>query len=594
MNFNKAIPLVMKRSFSLFSFSTFQLFNLSTRCAVMAAFCAAMTAQAAHIEETIALEKGWNAIYLESTPVNAACEDFFAGAPVERVASYYSDAYSSTRQIADDGTTIDQKPLSYRVWVPGDEAASTMTALAGGRVYMIYAKEAWTKTFFGVPAAPRQTWRATSGDTGFMNLVGVSADSDVSIPARTYFGEGPFGTASGSAHKVAGTKTAAPTFLSLGIGAKSKVQGGKAYALTATKDGDWPGVVGVQGDGVAFGPSANYASITVRNCGTTNHTFRFSISASADETELVPPLSRALPRTDAFGAQQYTNVEESVSWTVELAADEHTDQIFSIDRAQLEEGKEYGAILVVEDLGESKMRVRVPITVAASEQAQTVKFPVGLWSGYIQLEAVSRLDDTNQVPVKAGGTMKMSVMMHVDSEGGVQLLQRVAAGVDTNGTLRLWRELESVPAEVTNARRFSTVMMSIDNPAVPAASGKFGESLVFDWTVGENASDNPFRHAWHPDHDGLSADYKSAAPSGDNPANYAGVVKPELWSIKNKMEFSWHENNDPHKDVNFEWTPSEKTAGFVTWTVEGLTAKEPIRSMGVFVLQRAIKAKALE
>ena len=300
-----------------------------------------VTASAAHISETMTLAKGWNAIYLESTPENAACEDFFAGAPVERVASYYSDAYSSTRQIADDGTTIDQKPVSYSVWVPGDAAASTMTALAGGRVYVIYAKEAWTKTFFGVPAAPRQTWRATSGDTGFMNLVGVSADSDVSIPARTYFGEGPFGTASGSAHKVAGTKTSAPTFLSLGIGAKSKVHGGKAYALTATKDGDWPGVVGVQGDGVAFDPSANYASITVRNCGTTNHTFRFSISASADETELVPPLSRALPRTDAFGAKQYTNVEESVSWTVELAADEHTDQIFSIDRAQLEEGKEY-------------------------------------------------------------------------------------------------------------------------------------------------------------------------------------------------------------------------------------------------------------
>ena len=75
------------------------------------------------VEETMTLEKGWNAVYLESTPTNAVCEDFFAGAPVERVASYYSDAYSSTRQIADDGSTIDQKPLSYRVWVPGDETA---------------------------------------------------------------------------------------------------------------------------------------------------------------------------------------------------------------------------------------------------------------------------------------------------------------------------------------------------------------------------------------------------------------------------------------------------------------------------------------
>ena len=94
-----------------------------------------MAAFASHISETMTLANGWNAIYLESTPTNALCEDFFAGSPVERVASYHSDAYSSTRQIADDGTDIAQKPLSYYVWVPGDEASSTMTALVGGHVY---------------------------------------------------------------------------------------------------------------------------------------------------------------------------------------------------------------------------------------------------------------------------------------------------------------------------------------------------------------------------------------------------------------------------------------------------------------------------
>ena len=174
------------------------------------------------------------------------------------------------------------------------------------------------------------------------------------------------------------------------------------------------------------------------------------------------------------------------------------------------------------------------------------------------------------------------------------LLQRVAAGVDTNGIPRLFRELESVPAEVENARRFSTVMMSIDNPVVEKTSGTFGDSLAFDWTVGERASDNPFRHAWHPDHDGKKADYSGPTPSGDDLANYAGIVKPELWSITNRMEFSWRENNDPHGTINFERTPTETTAGFVTWTVGGLTAKQPIVSLGVFVLQRAIKAGALE
>ena len=162
---------------------------------------------AAHIRETMTLAKGWNAIYLESTPTNAACADFFAGAPVARVASYQSDAYSSTRQIADDGTELAQKPVSYRVWVPGDETASTLTALRGGCVYLIYATGDWTKRdFLGVPAAPRQTWRATSGETGFMNLVGVSADTNVSVGAKAYFGEGPFGTASGTAYQIAGTK----------------------------------------------------------------------------------------------------------------------------------------------------------------------------------------------------------------------------------------------------------------------------------------------------------------------------------------------------------------------------------------------------
>ena len=176
----------------------------------------------------------------------------------------------------------------------------------------------------------------------------------------------------------------------------------------------------------------------------------------------------------------------------------------------------------------------------------------------------------------------------------MKLLQHVAAGVDTNGTPRLFRELESVPASVENARRFSTIMMSIDNPVVEKTSGMFGDSLAFDWTIAERAADNPFRHAWHPDHDGKKADYSGPTPSGDNLANYAGIVKPELWSITNRMEFSWHKNNDPHADVDYEWTPSEKTTGFVTWTVSGLTAKHPIVSLGVFVLQRVIKAGALE
>ena len=556
-----------------------------------------LAVQASHIAETMTLAKGWNAIYLESTPTNAACADFFADAPVARVASYYSDAYSSTRQLADDGTEITQKPISYHVWVPGDELASTMTALVGGRVYMVYATNAWSKTFFGVPSAPRQTWRATSGDTGFMNLVGVSAEPDASIALKSYFGEGPFGTASGIAYQIGGTKTAAPTFLSLGLASSPKVHGGKAYALTATKDDSWPGVIGVQSDSVSFGADANYASITVKNCGTTNHTFRFTMVRSDDweaAGEELPPISRTLPRVDAISAQQYTNIDESVSWTVTLAPNENTDQVFCLDRSRLEAGKEYGAILVIEDLGASKMRVRLPIAVAAAP-ADTVAYPVGLWIGEIALTQVTWIDDTNSIPVKAGGTLKMSVMMHVDTNGTCRLLQRVAAGMDTNGTARLFKELANVPAEIEAPKRFSTVMMSVDTPVVAAAGGSaFGDEADFTWTIAPTARDNPFRHAWHPDHDGKKADYQGEAPSGDDFANYASPIKPELWSISNRLFFSWHEQGIHSQPINFEYNASETTSGVVTWEVTGLIANKPIKSEGTFTLKRAVKAAELE
>ncbi len=576
-------------------FSTFHHFNFST-CVCAAALCAAQTSHAAHIEETVTLTNGWNAIYLESTPEEAGCEAFFAGAPVKSVASYYSDAYSYTRQLAADGSEIAQKPISYYVWIAGDEVASTMTELVGGRAYMIYATNTWSKTFYGVPAVPRQTWRAADKDGGFMNLVGVSADTNAVMLAKAYFGEGPYGTASGIAYKICGVKSSAPTFLPMTFGS-TKVRGGMAYALTSTKDADWPGVIGVQGRGVNFSAGSNYASIQVRNCGTADRTFSFTMVPSADSEatgELVPPIARRLPRTDAISAGSFSNVEESVAWKMDFAADETKELVFSLDRSRIEQGKQYGAILVIEDEGASKMRVRLPITVSSSA-TDSVAYPTGLWYGAIELSLVSGIDD--ETPVPSGGKLKMNVMMHVDENKQCTLLQRVALGVDTNGTPRLFRELSSVPTdEVPDPRRLSVVMMSVDTPVVAGAEGtEFGDTAVFGWTVAPRARDNPFRHAWHPDHDGKKADYSDYLPFGDDPSLYANTLKPELWSIVNGLKFTWHEGGNDANPVNFQYDPSETTSGIVFWDVDGLiSTNRPIRTVGTFALKRVFKASTVE
>ena len=542
-----------------------------------------------YVEETMTLANGWNAIYLESTPTNAVCTDFFAGAPVARVASYHSDAYSSTRQLADDGTEIAQKPISYHVWVPGDETASTLSALAGGNVYLIYATDGWSKTFLGVPAAPRQTWRATSGDTGFMNLAGVSADTNASVTAKAYFGEGPFGTSSGVAYQIGGNKTAAPTFLPMTIGSNQKLRGGMAYALTATKDGDWPGVIGFSGaSSVAFG-SDDFASVTLKNFGTTNHTFRVTIIASADGQEIVPLMRKV---KDEHGDESWTNVTVGVSWDVELAAEALGTQKFAVKRADMTPGVAYSAVMQIEDLGGTQMRVRIPVTVE-EKSAEEAAFPTGLWAGYIQMETVSSL--TNTTPTAAAGTLKMNILIHVPANGTPQLLQRVAAGVDGDGKVRLFKELSSAKAVCENPRRLSSVMMSVANPIVDASGyTTFSNQLQFVWTVDANARDNPFRHAWHPDHDGKTADYSGPVVSGDDLANYMNPVKPELWSVTNTLCLSWHKLNNPTEDADFEHNPEETTAGYATWTVGGLLSNGPIKSMGVFFLKRIADVGEIE
>ena len=567
---------------------------MTRRVLVLSAAVAAglgFDAVASHVSETMTLAQGWNAIYLESTPANAACADFFAGSPVTRVGSYRSDAYSTTRQLADDGTEIAQKPISYTVWVADDTDASTMDALVGGRAYLVYATNSWTKTFLGVPAAPQQTWRDTSGANGFMNLAGVSVASGASVSAKAYFGEGPFGTSSGTAYQIGGSGTSAPSFLPMTLAAKSaKLAGGKAYALTATEDGVWPGVIGFSGDAaLAFG-DGDFANVTIKNFGTTNHDFRVTIVASADATEQMPTLKRKV--RDAQGNDSWSNVTAGVSWEVSLAASGISTQKFSIDRTAMADGATYAAVMQVEDLGETQMRVRIPLTVEA-KAADATAFPVGLWAGYVQMEAVSSL--TNATPTAAAGKLKMNILVHVDETGNARLFQRIAAGVDTNGATRLFKELASAKKACENPRRLSTVLMSVDEPIVEAtAHTTFGDQLQFAWTVDAKARDNPFRHAWHPDHDGKTADYSGEVVSGDDLSNYVNPVKPELWSVTNTLYLSWHKLNNPTETVDFDHNPDETTAGYATWSVGGLISEGTINSMGVFYLKRIAEVGTVE
>ena len=316
------------------------------------------------------------------------------------------------------------------------------------------------------------------------------------------------------------------------------------------------------------------------------------IIASADVQEHFPVNALKRKVRDEHGDESWTNVAENAFWDLELAPDALAAQKFAIDRTAMTTGTTYAAVMQIEDLGGTQMRVRIPVTVGEKSADETA-FPTGLWAGFIQMETVSSL--TNATPTAAAGTLKMNILVHVPENGTPQLLQRVAAGVDETGKIRLFKELSSAKRECENPRRLSSVMMSVANPIVEASTyTTFSNQLQFVWTVDAKARDNPFRHAWHPDHDGKTADFQGEVVSGDDLGNYVNPVKPELWSVTNTLYLSWHKQNAPAEDIDFEHNLEETTAGFATWTVGGLLSTGPIQSMGIFYLKRIADVGEIE
>lgn len=548
--------------------------------------CAGACAQ--HILETMTLKAGWNAIYLESTPDDSAtpaADDpnvFFSGelSPVTTVCAYVPNAYDDTEQYDAEGGERNQKPVSYKLWLR--DGSSTLPNLKGGTVYLIYADADCAKTFYGIPATPHFTWRkvAVSDTEVVINLIGVSLVDGAKPYASAYFKEGPFGT-KGTIYNISGTGDV-PSFKPPFTSGSSKVEPGKAYALTATYSGSWPGVMEIESplpiEGVFFEQDKNVASIRLKNRGTVERAIRVTYVRSANTDEPLLPIKRSVAVEDSL-SKVWTNVEENVSWEYTLSPEAMTEIVFGVERASLDRTKNNSGVLVFEDLGGSQMRVRVPVRVAFPEaDSAAADYPTGLWMGKFMFYGVTYNDDG--APMASEGTLKPTVMFYVDNQKRMTMLQRVSVVQDTNGTMRVFKDFNDAKAVSATARRLSSLMLDPDNQLVAANSGTFGEETSFTYTVEQHSAGNPFLHVWHPDHDGRNATYDGEAKPG-----------AELWSVTNTVTIQFRElgSEQPYYSNEVE----EIRAGRVRWQVEGLRSI-PIAADGIFSIQRILPVKTLE
>ena len=124
--------------------------------------CGSPAAFAQWVTQTITLNPGWNAVYLEVQPANSDCDAVFAGIPVESVWAW-NRRFSSVQFIQDANQLVPGQP-DWLVYLPSDQparATRNLFAVQGARAYLIKLKSgagATTWNVLGQPTVRQIDW----------------------------------------------------------------------------------------------------------------------------------------------------------------------------------------------------------------------------------------------------------------------------------------------------------------------------------------------------------------------------------------------------------------------------------------------------
>lgn len=543
---------------------------------------------AQEMSQTIRLVPGWNAVHLTVCP-SLGADAFFHDWPVQSVGVYDAASFSRTKQFNATGSSEGLRSPTVRIWhrqIPGD---SEVFAVPANTVLLCFATNAFSATLYGAPEALRYSWHPTGPDTVY-NYIGISIAPGATPSLATYcsglklsaleanvmYGQNPQAAAFGPVN---------PT---------TPIANGRVLAMTADQAGDWSGVFYVSPQhGVAFGNEETLQPLTIRNDAATARRARLSyLFGEAANVLDCPPRCEVLYR-DASGAAADTGwqplpeqlekiLQPGEVWKLTLALDRK-------QFASIAAGKRYGGLLRVEDVdGGSCFRTTIPLSAVSDGGNAGVRgWPAGLWVADAQLDKVTQVVNDSKLvqAIPAGGNMKLRLPLHVDLDGRMTLLQRVvAAGAEAeDGTVStaLYAGSAPIPAGANQSMRISAVCLPVDRPVI-AGAGTFGAAAVFGFTVGADSAANPLRHALHPNHDGLRADFQTSAPSGDDFENYVSKVKPELFSVSNSVSFVW----DTLPAGAAAWNPEETLHGKLTWDFAGLRREGTLRAQGRFTMRR--------
>ena len=542
------------------------------------------------LPQTLSLQAGWNAVYVEVAPTNDLA-DVFEAWPADSVGLYDPASFLATRQYSASSESQGMSIAPIAMWHRGHPEASEVKSLPAGTVCIFFNTNAsaGNLSLRGVPAAPRSTWHVTGVKSPY-NFFGLSLQDGATVtPAGVLDGFPGIASLSGI-FRVFGSDPLTPPTLSR-IYSTSKLRDGNVLLVPSTEISDWSGVLFVSPmDGLDFGTNATKRLLSVRNDGTVARTAAIDlipVYGSRDVRPAVHWRDSAVLLTNADWnplsgpAPLSKRLEPGETWTLE----------FGLDRTLFDDdvrGTPFGAVLRVTDAdGASKWRVDVPLQGAASGRASDRNaWPGGLWIAEAAFDSVSFDGDGDTGFTPAGGTLKVRLPLHVDAEGQVRLLQRVvaagAAAEDGTFAYTLYAGKAQVPSTSRETMRISSAVLPTETPVIPADGGSFSGGIAsFSFAVDAGGSTSILRHPTHPQHDGLRWDFETPAPSGDDFMNYQSSVKPETFTVDNQILFLLDFNGG-----EAAWNPEDAKTGTCIWKLYGLRHEGAIRLSGPMTIQR--------
>jgi hypothetical protein len=552
---------------------------------LLSLFSLGLSAQAA--TQTVVLKPGWNSVWLDVAPADPAPAAVFAGVPILQAWCYFPKE-RPVEFIENPESGLWNRD-AWNVFIPSGPQAflTNLYAVQADRPYLIKldGMEEVTLTITGEAAYRPLQWRPRS-----FNLVGFPVDPGVGGGGAGSFFFHDEALKNGAKFKLnsAGQWTA--------MLPSDVIRRGEAYWIYANAATAFNGPLAVSGD-TGFGLVRERATVKIQNTSFWPFSVHVQVSGGF-------PLVRKT--FDALGKVVWSPLE---SLHPTLAAGETLTLDLGVQRqgvtTRLDE------VLTITGGGS---RIELPLNVATpavvtqggggmagasdSMAVNSAAMPqsglhTGLWVGHATLRQVEEINASPPALRATPAEMSFRVILHVDAGGQVRLLKSVTT---------LWKEgvaspgpgIPEIPgqhvlvtddtripdfksATLRDGRPFSYRISSIgyDHPGNEhAVTGIFGDSLSTQLVIAKDSPTHPYRHKFHPDHDGLDPQYQPLP---------AGITadQEESWAITRAWQFTF----EPETDDGSPGSGYDRVSGLFQETLSGMT-RVPILMKGTFELRR--------